>query len=134
MPTDRYSYDLNSIENLNRFKGFKLIILNVRSLLPKINILRLDLANTNVDVFAINETWLRPTISDGLLKLKDYCLVRSDRTICNLNGDLKPGGGLGIYFKSCYVCSEIDPLRLCTEDLECLAISLTKNIFQGCCN
>lgn len=85
MPTDHLNtYDLKSIENLKRFKGFKLISLNVRSLLPKINILRLDMVNTDADVFTLSETWLKPTVCDRLLKLKDYCLIRSDRTTRNV--------------------------------------------------
>lgn len=123
-----YTYDLDSIDDLNKFKGFKLISLNIRSLLPKINLLRLDMVNTDVDVFTLNETWLKPTVSDGLLKLKEYGFVRSDRTTVNQNGDLKAGGGLGIYYKLDYVCSEIGTLRCCTDDLECFVITLTRSL------
>lgn len=124
-----HNYALESIDELTNFKGFKIISLNVRSLLPKINLLQLDLASVDIDVFSLNETWLKPNVSDGLLILKDFCLIRSDRSILNSNGDLKPGGGLGIYYKPVYVGSVIEELRCCTDDLECLVISLTKNLY-----
>lgn len=124
-----HNHELGYITDLNKFKGFKLINLNIRSLLPKINLLRLDLIDTDIDVFTLNETWLKPNISDGLLTLKNYCFVRSDRSTLNQNGDLKPGGGLGIYFNPDYVCSVIESLRYCTDDIECFVITLTKNLY-----
>lgn len=66
---------LSLLSELNAFKGFKVLSLNVRSLLPKINILRLDLGDIHFDVLALSETWLKPDISDALISLDGYRLV-----------------------------------------------------------
>lgn len=70
-------------------KGLLLLSLNIKSLLSKVDCLRIDLVNVSFDFLALCETWLNPTISDGLLKIGDYCLVRADRNLRNRSGDLK---------------------------------------------
>lgn len=48
---------VDSFKCLNNFKGFKVLALNIRSLLPKIDILRLELLDVKFDALILNETW-----------------------------------------------------------------------------
>lgn len=98
----------------------------MRSLLPKINILRIDLGNINSDVLALTETWLKPDIADSLIYLSSFRFVGSDRLIRNNQGDLKTGGGLIIYYKSDNACSVLLDATMCTIDLEAICIALDK--------
>lgn len=100
--------------------------MNVRSILPKLDILRVDLNNINFDVLSISESWLKPNIDDCLLGLKNLKFVRLDRSIVNDNGNLKNGGGLICYFKADFVGSIIRDITFCTIDLEVLSLLLRK--------
>lgn len=120
------SKKISYIRDSNDIKGFKLIPLNVRSLLPKVNLLRADLHDVSFHVLCINETWLKPNVSDNLIKLEGYNLIRVDRKVRNANGDLKPGGGIMIYYLIDYICLPIDNITMSNEDLEIMGIVLSK--------
>ena len=65
---------------------------NTRSILPKIDSLRLLVKDNPFDVFSISETWLKPSISDSEVAIPGYSIVRMDR-----HG--KIGGGTAIYIR-----------------------------------
>ena len=79
--------------------GFKIAHLNVRSLVHKINQIRLDLPISDIDIFSISETWLNSTVEDRLTSVPNYKFIRHDRLTTKQNGRVKTGGGLGIYVK-----------------------------------
>ena len=64
---------------------------NCRSLLPKIDHLRLLISSHSPNVVAITETWLDSTISNSELFIPGYQLVRRDRD--------RHGGGVGLYIR-----------------------------------
>ena len=64
---------------------------NCRSLLPKIDHLRLLISSHSPNVVAITETWLDSTISNSELFIPGYQLVRRDRDL--------HGGGVGLYIR-----------------------------------
>ena len=70
-------------------KGFKIGMLNVRSLWPNLDELRIHFSD--FDVIGICETWLNPTMPSQMINLHKHKLFRLDRT----SG--KRGGGLVIY-------------------------------------
>ena len=70
-------------------KGFKICMLNVRSLWPNIDELRAQF--TDFDILGICETWLNPSMSSQMINLYKYKLFRLDRE----SG--KRGRGLVIY-------------------------------------
>lgn len=107
---------IDSFRCLNKFKGFKVMALNIRSLLPKIDILRLELYDVKFDALVLNETWLKPRIDTGLITIDGYQCLRADRTLCNENGDPKPGGGVCIYFKNNFVGTVIPDVTRCDSD------------------
>lgn len=79
------------IKSLCSFKGNKFLFLNIRSLISNINVFKAEFDNTLVDVIGLSETWSNPRISDVLLNLEGYSLVRWDRSL------KKRGGGVALY-------------------------------------
>lgn len=78
-PEKNLNIELPKLSDLNNFKGFKTVSLNVRSLLPKINLLRTDLADTKFDVFAVCESWLKPNVDESLILMVIMYLDQIDR-------------------------------------------------------
>ncbi len=63
------------------------IHLNVRSLLPKLDMVYIWAKNTNADIIVISESWLNKSITDNNISIIGYKVFRADR--------LKRGGGGG---------------------------------------
>ena len=91
---------------------FNILSLNCRSLLPKIDHLRLTAKATLPHIISICETWLDNTISDAELSIEDYSLVRRDRT--------RHGGGIAIFVQNCIPFSVV----LSHKSIEFLLLSL----------
>lgn len=113
---------LSCLQDLSNIKGLKILTLNIPSLLPKIDILRVDFDSINFHILVLTESWLKPSIDDSLLGLKDLKFARLDRSILNRNGDLKPGGGIICYYKSYYSCCIKNETTFCTPELEMLSV------------
>ena len=64
-------------------KGLHFIHINVRSLIPKVDELRLIARNSNAAVIGVSETWLDSTVMDSEIKIDNYVLSRGGR---NRNG------------------------------------------------
>ncbi len=64
---------------------------NCRSLLPKIDELRLLADDTRLDFIALTETWLDPSIKDSELSIPSFTLLRRDRS--------RHGGGVCPYVR-----------------------------------
>ena len=60
-------------------RGFRMAMFNVASLVKHLDELRLMLLDKKLDVLAINETRLDSTISDGLVSIDGYNVLRADR-------------------------------------------------------
>ena len=73
-------------------RGLKISHLNTRSILPKIDTLRLEMKDKPFDIFSASETWLKPDISDSEVALPGYSIIRMDR-------QNKIGGGTAIYVR-----------------------------------
>ena len=73
-------------------RGLKISHLNTRSILPKIDTLRLEMKDKPFDFFSASETWLKPDISDSEIGLPGYSIIRMDR-------QNKVGGGTAIYVR-----------------------------------
>ena len=81
-------------------KGIKVCHLNVCSLVPKLEEIKIILMQTNIDVLALSETWLTPAIPDSFLEITNYDLHRNDRTG-------KGGGGVAIYISQNYSSTKV---------------------------
>ncbi|XP_019631566.1 PREDICTED: uncharacterized protein LOC109475403 [Branchiostoma belcheri] len=99
-------------------KGVKMIHLNIRSLLPKLDEIRAALINNPVDILTLNETWLDPSIDDNELYIPNYTLYRKDRN----------RQGVGV---ACYVTDNLQH-KLITEltelDIEGVWVEVKHNV------
>ncbi len=87
--------DLVQLQTPDEFKnsdGLRFFHLNVRSLINKIDLIRVWAESTNSDIIVLSETWLNKSSSNSMIHIVGYNVYRSDRT--------KKGGGIAIYFKS----------------------------------
>ena len=102
--------------NLPTDIGTKILLLysNVRSLLPKIDNLRLSALNVLPHIICLTETWLSSEISDSEVSISGYNLYRADRD--------RHGGGILMYIDSRLQC-QILPLNC--HELEILWVKIT---------
>ena len=121
------SCSYRSVLNVKCFekKGLHFIHLNVRSLLPKLDELRILARETKLACFCITETWLDDTVSDSEIQLENYNERRRDR---NRRGD-----GVCVYVRSDLAFNPLDELY--HDELEAMWIELilpkTKPIVLG---
>ena len=92
--------------------------LNVRSLMKKIDQVRMLMEGSNIDVFTVSETWLKPHLNTSLVTLPNYQPFRLDRNF--KNKPKKKGGGLISYVsvKHASSCEVIDELNISNECIE----------------
>jgi hypothetical protein len=102
--------DFTGIANYNVFKqrGLHFIHLNVRSLISKLDEVRLLAVNTRAACICITESWLDDSISDSEVSIDNYVIQRKDRD--------RQGGGVCIYVRCDFAYNPRDDL--CHEELE----------------
>jgi len=62
------------IGTIESVKGLKVIHINIRSLVPKIDLLRAWVFLHKPNIITISETWLHNNIADDMIKIEDYVL------------------------------------------------------------
>lgn len=115
---------------LNAHKGFKIVNHNIRSLLPKINQIRLETDESGVDIYSFCETWLRPEVDSRLLEIPGYSLSRFDR-VHPLGSTTIRGGGVCIYVINDVQYRVLQAHCICNPDIEIQAIEI---IHEACRN
>ena len=85
--------NLSDINNWKMFKqrGLHFIHLNINSLLPKIDELRLIALETKAAIIGITESKIDDTVLDAEIEIEGYALIRSDRN--------RHGGGIVCYIR-----------------------------------
>ena len=83
---------ISSFKDLSQRKGVKIVHLNIRSLLPKIDQLRQILVEAKIDIITLSETWLKPEIDTQLVEIDGYTCYRLDRNK-GTTGKKRGGGG-----------------------------------------
>ena len=91
------------------------LLINARSLLPKIDDLTALLSANPVDLVAITESWLHKDIEDSLLHIKGFNLFRKDRTT-------RRGGGVCVFLRDEFPCTRRFDFE--NNDFECLWLFL----------
>ena len=81
-------------------KGLHFMHLNVRSILAKnkFDMLKVQIANSKLNVFTISESWLNSKIPNSTIAIPGYSIIRSDRP----NSLKARGGGLVTYISNDY--------------------------------
>ena len=105
---------------VNFYKGrhsTRVIYFNVRSLLPKIDDLRIICSLYLPDFVCIVETWLDPSIDDTEIFIQGYCVFRVDRS--------RHGGGVLVFVKDVFTCSL---LYKGSSELELLVLSVNVSV------
>ena len=82
---------LGTLSSIPNERGFKMAFLNIVSLLKKIDEINFSMTNKFIDLIAINETRLDPSITDNMISLDGYDVIRKDRS--------RNGGGVCIYLR-----------------------------------
>lgn len=72
---DRHNNYLSCLQDLDNIRGSKFLTLNIRSLLSKLDTIRIDFCDVDLDVLSLTESWLKPSVDDGLLGIKDLKFV-----------------------------------------------------------
>ena len=83
---------LGTLSSIPNERGFKMAFLNIVSLLKKIDEINFSMTNKFIDLIAFNETRLDPNITDNMISLDGYDVIRKDRS--------RNGGGVCIYLRS----------------------------------
>ena len=109
---------VDTFEGLSATKGLKIAHLNVRSIMKKIDQLRILLHDSRIDVLTFSETWLKPHLHSDLLNLEGYKLYRADRSTGGKTK--KRGGGLLTYIKNSHSssCEQLSNLDTVNVDIE----------------
>ena len=97
-------------------RSFKMAFPSIVSLPKKIDEIRLSMSNKHIDLFALNETRLDSTITDNMINIDGYDLVRNDRS--------RSGGGVCLYL--CNSINNIIRKDLIPSELEAVCIEITK--------
>ncbi len=100
---------------IDTLKGLKIIHLNIGSLLPKIDLIRVWVTQYKPDILTFSETWLHSKISNNKIKLDNYMLYRANRGT--------RGGGVAIYV-SLHLISEIATPKVLPSFFECLFVEV----------
>ena len=117
-------------------KGFKVVMLNVRSLANKVS--EVENAFSGFDIICLCETWLNASTPDVLLNIGGYTLFRADRDSYSNTGNVqkpKKGGGLCIYVLDKYVdyITVLDEMTCINTDIEQLWLKLSfPNVKHKC--
>ena len=109
---------VNVSDSLFQFKarkGLGVVHINARSVLQKIDFLKIWITNSDPDVAVISESWLNPNIKDSDIAIVGYNVFRTDRA--------KRGGGVAMFVKNNLNCS----VRISTSlpgQFELLAVNI----------
>ena len=93
------------MSDLKKHKGLAIAHMNIRSVWPKLDTLKLLLQNdVDIDILGLSESWLTSGLSDNLVSIPNYDIIRMDRNWRDeemaINDNIKKGGGVCLYIKS----------------------------------
>ena len=98
----------------------KLMLTNVMSLTPKIDEVREFIIRNEIDLALITETWLKESVTDTVVDIPEFTLLRRDRKSEN-------HGGVCAYIKASRYKYKLLSNLNCCDDHECLWIHLRPN-------
>ena len=79
-------------------RGLHLSHLNLRSIMNKHDLIKIQMGLLKMDLFTFSESWLSDKVADDLIQVEGYNVVRNDRSWNEGNSKIpKKGGGVGAY-------------------------------------
>ena len=99
-PTGQHKLQCLNEWNIFKSRGLHFIHLNISSLLPKIEELRIIAKSTNAAIIGISESKLDESVLEPEIEIDDYKILRCDRN--------RHGGGVACYIRNDLTPSEIE--------------------------
>lgn len=108
-------------------KGLHIIHINSRSLISKLEEIKILAFKTKAAIICVTETWLDDSVAEPEIEIKGYQVIRKDRN--------RKGGGVCLYIKTSLAFNQRNDLEI--EELEAIWCEIllpkTKPIVVGCC-
>jgi len=110
---------------VNKYKNLNIAHINIRSIIGKINTIKNCILTNKYDIFAVSETWLTDVISDEVVNINGYRLIRRDR------GHGR-GGGVLLYMRDSIKCSILSDQKTDYSEFLCVSFKINgvKNILS----
>ena len=109
---------LKTLSSIPNERGFKMAFLNIVSLPKNIDEIKFSMTNKFIDLIAFNETRLDANITDNMINLDGYDIVRKDRS--------RNGGGVCIYLRSSINYKVRSRNDLVPTELEAVCVEIIK--------
>ena len=108
-------------QSFKETKGLRFIAWNIQSLFNKLDAVKYYIQDLAPDIVLFGETWLSDAISDCIIHIPNYNIVRQDR-------GTNRGGGLLFYVNDKYTISQFDEfmnINVVTPDIESLVVKIS---------
>ena len=107
-------------------KGVKMVHINARSLLNKLNDIAINL--DFCDIIVITETWLMRSVPTPAITIDRFSVVRHDRDTSRT----KKGGGICIYIKNTFTFTILFFFGLISPDIEIIGVKVKIKHIKPC--
>ena len=94
-----------------------MLLTNARSILPKMDELRLQASSLCADIVFVSETWLNNDIDNGLISINSYSSYRSDRA-------LRKGGGVAVWVNNALRSYTLPPVVTAPSSVETIFLKI----------
>ena len=123
---------IKSSYDLAKLRGPAIASYNIRSLINKVDDIKVLLSRSDLNCLILTESWLNNSIVNEELQVPRYNLFRRDR---NAGIPKKGGGGIIVYCDNKYHFEEMEDWHVCNTDIEImwirLNLKLTKPTYIG---
>ena len=89
----------------------KLMLVNVMSLVPKMDEVQEFIHRNKICLAFITETWLKESISEGVVNIPGFTIIRRDKVV-------NTHGSVCFYIKDCYIKYKVLQELMCCQDHE----------------
>lgn len=106
-------------------RGLKVCYFNARSLnSSKLDYIRHTVNGVEIDVLCVSETWFKPDVSNHLLDIPNFTLIRNDRLTNTI------GGGIAVYCRSSLKCKVL--VKSSDSQVEYMVLEISDGSMKCC--